>query len=230
MEESSDGDPDLDLFATGERCGLKQDAAILKQLHQAGYFLDVETTSAELTSHPDATIALHWAAKQGYPRELRYLLDRGVHVFALEKGQRSQRRTALHKAASGGWIKAVDVLIEKGSHLETRDANSWSPLHCAAYGGHCGVCETLLKAGASVRSLNSFLETPLHCAARNGYIAVIKLLLDWGADKLAEDVRGFTPFGRARLAKYTFEALRVPELKKGQSNSIGESLNGWCRW
>ena len=148
----------------------------------------------------------------------------------MEEGQRSQRRTALHHAASGGWIKVVDLLIERGAHLEAHDANSWSPLHCAAYGGHCGVCEMLLKAGASVRSLNSFLETPLHCAARNGYIKVIKLLLDWGADKLAKDLRGFTPFGRAKLAKYTFEVLRVPELKNGQSDFVGESLDGWSRW
>lgn len=158
------------------------------------------------------------------------MLDRGVYVSAMERGQRSQRRTALHNAASGGLIEAVDVLIGKVPHLEVRDANSWSPLHCAAYGGHCGVCETLLKAGASVRSLNSFLETPLHCAARNGNIEVIKLLLDWGADKLAKDLRGFTPFARARLAKYTFEALRDPELKKGQSDSMRESLKGWSRW
>ena len=221
---------DVDFFGTEGMDGLEQNAAILRQLHQAGYFLDVVTSSAKFTNHPDATTALHWAAKSGSIYELRYMLDRGKDVFAMEKGKRSQRRTALHHAASGGWIKVIDILIEKGTHLEAGDINSWSPLHCAAYGGHCGVCATLLKAGASVRSLNSFLETPLHCAARNGYIEVIKLLLDWGADKLAKDLRGFTPFGRAKLAKYTFEVLGVPELKSGQSGFVGESFNGWSRW
>ena len=224
VKESSDGD------SVRSMDGLEQNAAVLKHLHQAGYFLDVNKSSTRLMSHHDATTALHWAAQSGYIYELRYLLDRGVYVFAMEEGQRSQRRTALHRAASGGWTKVVDLLIERGAHLEARDANSWSPLHCAAYGGHCGVCEMLLKAGASVRSLNSFLETPLHCAARNGYVKVIKLLLDFGADKLAKDLRGFTPFGRAKLAKYTFEVLRVPELKNGQSDFVGASLDGWSRW
>ena len=71
-----------------------------------------------------------------------------------------------------------------------------------------------------MHSLNSFLETPLHCAARNGHIDVIKLLLDWGADKSTEDMGGCTPFGRARKANYTIEALRIPEVKKGKYDSV----------
>ena len=219
---------------------IEHDSATLMQLHQAGYFLDVHTMSADLSTNLDATKALHWAGKSGYTRALKYLLDRGVNPCAIDNEERSQKRAALHYAASGGFVEEVDILIEKGADVQALDANSWSPLHHASTGGYyrtseallkagtmhslnsfryCRTSQALLKAGASVHSRNSFLETPLHCAARNGHIDVIKLLLDWGADKSTEDMGGFTPFGRARKANHTIEVLRLPEVKKGQYDS-----------
>ena len=191
---------------------IKQDTATLKELHQTGYLLDVETLSADLSTNLDAITALHLAAKSGYLWKLRYLLDRGVNPSAIDNGESSQKRAALHFAASGGFSKEVDVLIEKGADVQALDAKSWSPLHHAAEGGFRTISEALLKAGASLQSLNEYLETPLHCAARSGHIHVIRLLLDRGADISTKDWEGFTPFDRAEKANHTIEALRVKDL------------------
>ena len=180
---------------------VEQDTATLKQLHRAGYFLDVRTISADLSTERDATKALHWAAKSECFRALKYLLDRGVHPCAIDREQRWQQRTALHYATYGGFAKEVAVLIERGADVKALDSKSWTPLHYAARGGFHAISEALLKAGASVHSLNSFLETPLHCAARNEHNEVFKLLLDWGADASAKDMERYTPFTRARQTK-----------------------------
>ena len=59
VKESSDGD------SVRSMDGLEQNAAVLKHLHQAGYFLDVKKSSTKLMSHPDATTALYWQLSQG---------------------------------------------------------------------------------------------------------------------------------------------------------------------
>ena len=206
-------------YATHE---IEQDSATLKKLHRAGYLRDVRTISADLSTNLEATIALHWAAKSGWLRALKYLLDKGVNPCAIDNDERSQKRAALHYATISGASKEVDVLIERGAGVQALDAESWSPLHHAAKRGVCRISEALLKAGASVNLLNLSMETPLHCAARNGKIGVIKLLLDWGADISAKDSGGCTPFGLARQANYTIEALRIPELKKGKPEPVGK--------
>ena len=200
---------------------IEQDSATVKQLQWAGFFLDVETISADLSTNLDATKALHWAIELKYLGALEYLLDRGVNPCAIDNEEGSQKRTALHYAAPGGFLKGVDILIEKGADVQALDAKSWSPLHHAAIGGYCRTSEVLLKAGASVHSLNSLLETPLHCAARNGHNDVFKLLLEWGADESAKDMEGYTPVGRARQANYSAKDLRIPEVKRGTSALFG---------
>ena len=193
----------------------------LTGLHRAGYLLDA---SNDLSNNLDAIKALHWAAKSGYFWELKYLLDRGVNPCAIDNEEHSRKRVALHYAAGGGFTKEVDVLIEKGADVMALDSKSWSPLHCAARGGFRTISEALLKAGASVHSLTSFLETPLHCAARHGHNDVFQLLLDWRADGSAKDMERYTPFKRARQTKS--KALRNPELKEGQSDSMGKGSKG----
>ena len=191
---------------------MKQDTATLKEIHQTGYLLDVETLSNDLSTNHDAIKALHSAAKSGYFWKLRYWLDRGLNPSAIDNGEGSQKRAALHYAASSGFAKEVDLLMEKGADAQALDAKSWSPLHHAAESGSRTISEALLKAGASVQSLNEHLETPLHCAARNGHIHVFRLLLDWGADISTKDREGFTPFDRAEKANHTIEALRIEAL------------------
>ena len=167
---------------------IDQDFATLEQLHQAGYLLQVKTISADFSSNLDATIALHWAARSGCLRALKYLLDRGVNPSAIDNEEHSQKRAALHYATISGCSEGVDVLIERGADVQALDAESWSPLHHAATLGSRTISKALLKAGASVDLRNSSMKTPLHCAAREGYIDVIMLLLDWGADISAEDL------------------------------------------
>ncbi len=176
---------------------VEQDTAILKQLHRAGYFLDVRTISADLSTELDATKALHWAAKSGCFRALEYLLDRGVNPCAIDNEERSQKQAALHYAASGGRTKEVDVLIEKGADVQALDAASWSPLHYAAAAGYCTISEALLKAGASVNSLNFGQEMPLHYAARGGFAKLVDLLINKGADVQALDAKSWSPLHHA---------------------------------
>ena len=206
---------------------IEQDSAALKQLHRAGYLLDVKTTSADLSTNLDAIIALHWAAKSGRLRALNYLLDRGVNPSATDNEEHSHKQAALHYAAISGYSKEVDILIERGADVQALDAESRSPLHHAATGGFRTISEALLNAGASVDLLTLSMETPLHCAAIKRHVDVVELLLDWGADieLLAEDSEGRTPFQRSLRtpelpANYTTKTSRLLKPKKGKSESV----------
>ena len=188
---------------------IEKDSATLKQLHRAGYLLDVKTISADLSSNLDATKALHWAAESGRLTALKYVLDKGVNPSAIDNEECSQKRAALHYAASSSYSKEVYVLIERGADVQALDANSWSPLHYAATGGFRAISEALLKAGASLDLVNLIMETPLHRAVVQRRVDVIQLLLDWGADIWAEDAEGFNAIERARQAGWTLEGLSI---------------------
>jgi len=64
--------------------------------------------------------------------------------------------------------------------------------------GRMDIVELLLKAGANP-NLHAGEEnlTPLHDAASNGHLHVVRLLVAAGADKLARNIQGRTPYDLA---------------------------------
>jgi ankyrin repeat protein len=112
-----------------------------------------------------------------------------------------QGRTPLHAAALRGDLTEVERLIAAGADPSATDRNGFTPLHLAAQEGQLGAAQLLLDAGAEVDQRNKFGNTALFVAVFNsrGLGDLISLLRERGADPMAENASGQTPFGLAHL-------------------------------
>ena len=103
---------------------------------------------------------LHWAARSGSSRCLKWLLRRGAEVDA---GTVSAR-TPLHLAAERGNVEAVWVLAENGAGLDAQDRKGRTPLHRAAYEGRLEAAEVLIILGADRKLKTKSGKRPLQVA------------------------------------------------------------------
>ncbi|CAN6485570.1 unnamed protein product [Victoria cruziana] len=74
------------------------------------------------------------------------------------------------------------------------DLEGWSLLHLACHTADVGMIELLLQYGAKINASDAKCRTPLHHSILKGYSAIAKLLVSRGADTLAVDGDGKTPF------------------------------------
>ena len=68
---------------------------------------------------------LHEAARRGHIEVVRFLLEKGAYVGAVND---LWGRTALHEAAKGGHIEVVRFLVENGANVNARDSYKKTPL------------------------------------------------------------------------------------------------------
>ena len=110
--------------------------------------------------------ALHWAAIEGRPADIRALVEAGAHVDGTSRGG---RLTALHFAI---WRRAglatVEALIEAGADVNARDVRGGTPLHWAARIRQIdpAVVEALIEAGVDVNARDNIGLTALGYATR----------------------------------------------------------------
>jgi len=124
--------------------------------------------------------------------------------------------TALHYAAEKNHKRIVDFLISKGADVNTKNASSVTPLICAAYYGSADSIESLLLSRRIDLNAKDYDErTALHRAAERGHLDIVKLLFDKGADLVAKDNRGWTPYkvakksGNKEVAKILKKAMKT---------------------
>ncbi|XP_045619133.1 serine/threonine-protein phosphatase 6 regulatory ankyrin repeat subunit B [Procambarus clarkii] len=152
-------------------------------------------------STPDGSTPLHLAADNGNLDAIRWLVQHGVKIHAvdgmgrtaLELAQASRAKLVvdylerksdeelLLRAAACGLTNSAKTLIEKGvnvnagSYLESQEG--WRALHLAADGGHKGVVEVLLQAGVLLDVTNAQGMTAAHIAAQAGHLEILQLLI-----------------------------------------------------
>ncbi len=134
--------------------------------------------------------ALNKGALLGLDRFLLALLDAGAEVQG-NVHKAIQVTTPIHEALRGPkpWL-ALDLInhqVQRGfpaqELVESRDANSCTPLHIAAEAGETNISRSLITFhGASVDAVDKVGRTPLHMAARYGRVDTADMLLDCGAD------------------------------------------------
>ncbi len=131
---------------------------------------------------------LHLAAMHGRTRVVRFLLENGCWMTALDW----VGRTPLGTAAFYGHVDVVEALLAHGCDPNGGRA---PPLLGAVQEGHYDAARELLTAGANP---NTIIEGPygpsvLHCASRRGDVRMIELLLRFGAVPDVRDERNNNP-------------------------------------
>ena len=112
-------------------------------------------------------------------------------------------QTALHIALCRGYKDIVDLLLSFDSvNIFAVDADGDTLLHAAIAGGLVSVIPHLLARGLLVDKRNGALRTPLHEAANLHSVPSMTILLDAGADIMAEDFEGKTPFDEVMNNRY----------------------------
>lgn len=140
--------------------------------------------------------ALHLAAKNGYIKIVKTLLENGAGVNA----QNHDGETPLHWAADNDHTEVVKVLLENGARVNIVDKDGETPLHWAIETGHINVVTALLEKGNINVDIRDELEkTSLHWSVLYDHIDIVKVLLAKGADVNAVDIDGETPLHHAVL-------------------------------
>ncbi|XP_022317392.2 transient receptor potential cation channel subfamily A member 1-like isoform X2 [Crassostrea virginica] len=123
---------------------------------------------------------LHRAALFNHVNVVKFLIDEGVEINAVD----AQKRTPLLLAASKGAWKTVHLLLESGADISLKDNKNRNFLHLAIkYGGKLNQFSV-----QSIKHFKNLLNekddygcTPLHYASREGYLVALDDLIEMGA-------------------------------------------------
>lgn len=187
------------LLGKGARLDLWSAAALDKPEVVASLKAGVNATDA------DGDTPLHIAARSGYRRVLKALLEAGADMEARD----AEGRTPLQVAAQPGRESllppneiALSLLREKGARLD---------LFAAARLGDTVTATALLDANpAACTERDTTGATPLCHAAWCGQLAMVELLLERGADPGIRDEAGRGPAS----VRYTPEYLRAAVINR----------------
>ena len=162
----------------------------------------------------DGETPLLVAAKRGYERIVRILLDAGAN---LDTRKAPLFATALYWAVARGHTAIALLLIERGANVAITTAERDSPLHAATRYNHTDIAIALVQAGARLNSVNQLGDTPLLNAIARGNRAVVRALLRAGANpNLAHEDDGRTPLlaavegGQRKIVKLLLNAGADP--------------------
>ena len=173
----------------------------------------------------DGRTPLHIAALNGYPKLVRFLLERG---HAAPNQLDDCDKTALHFACIGGCHFSMlqhCMLLECTNHASSLEAlrpageeevceklllfkahpqleieSNLQPLHFAALSGHPNITDMLLTRNTDVNVLCiEDLQSPLHCAASRGHVDVVDRLLEFDADVIIRNASFATPLHHAAM-------------------------------
>ena len=187
--------------------GYNENLAVVQVLLAAGAELEVRDE--------DGFTPLRWAARNKNSAVLQVLLAAGAELEVRDE----DGFTPLHQAAMNVNPAVSKALLAAGAELEVRDKDGFTPLHRAAdQNESSAVVQVLLAAGAELEVRDKDGNTPLHWAAKYvhgdfpDYLeglgdddphaeGTIEALLDAGADPMAPNAAGETPWDLAKANK-----------------------------
>ena len=170
---------------------------------------------------------LFWAIRSGSCSLVELLLESGSDVYTkdslgftplrwaeLRHDDRISRvikayigKEDIWSVAGKGDLIAVKAMLKKNPALiNSKDADSRTPLHSAAAGDLKDMSALLIAQGADVNARDGSGDTPLHYAACNKSGVLVELLLRSGADVNAGNGSGETPLHKAS-SKVVCESL-----------------------
>ncbi|NXP28360.1 ANR16 protein, partial [Scytalopus superciliaris] len=135
---------------------------------------------------------IHEAASMGHRECVEFLLESGVSVDCLKKGD----WTPLMMACTRKNLEVIQVLLEHGADPRLKNKDGWNCFHIASREGHPEVLRYLLDVSPGIWDTESATQrTPLHTAALHGCSRGVELLLERCHYKPdSRDKCGVTPF------------------------------------
>ncbi len=106
--------------------------------------LSILDDSFEDVPDQEGYLSLHWAAREGTPKQVALLLDNGVDVNA----RSHNGRTPLHEAAMASSPENAQLLLDAGAEINAVDNVGFTPLHAAAVWGNPLIISMLQENGA----------------------------------------------------------------------------------
>ena len=116
---------------------------------------------------------LHEAVEDGELELVRFLIDAGADVNALDKWL----DTPLIIAAEEGDLEIVQILVDAGADVNVQDRWLDTPLHIATEEGDLEIVQILVDAGADVNVQDRWGDTPLQIAMEEGDTEIMRVIM-----------------------------------------------------
>ena len=189
--------------------------------------------------------ALMWAVND--LKKVQLLLDKGAHVNAVSKDEKSPLGLALNLPNS---LPVAQALLAKGANVNQADKRGFTPLMFAGFSGNLELIQLLLAKGADPKAktkdgfnylsamanstnpaavkwaveqgldVKDKKETILIAPAMNGALDIVQFLLTKGADANLPDEIGYTPLMHAVLTESSSLALVKLLLEHGADAKV----------
>ena len=208
--------------------GYNENPAVIQMLLNAGADLE--------SQHDTGYTPLRWAINPKFWDEggnanlavIQTLLD-----FGADPNVREERRggTLLHVALreiaraynrqnrASHYPAVIQMLLDAGADMEALDRLDRTPLFRAVdLDIPAAVTKALLAAGADIAALDHGGNTPLHEAVVRSNPDLVEVLLDAGADPLARNAAGETPWDLAQRDEYLRGTDAYRRLNDARSN------------
>ncbi|MBQ4810244.1 ankyrin repeat domain-containing protein [Pseudoalteromonas luteoviolacea] len=141
------------------------------------YGQDVNQRRPVYSSRNDWHTPLLVAARDGYPKIVKLLLDNGADQTIPGYPMNA---IAFHKAGYMGHPEIVELLLNAPKAKEVLNAqgpnNGYTPLHDAIWHGNTAAAKAFLQGGATTHLTTYESDTPLELAKRYQYRDIIQLL------------------------------------------------------
>lgn len=185
---SSRGVSALHLAAT---CPSDKQVEVMKLLLERGASIAWTVTSRD---YLHGKLPIHYAAHSGSQQGVKYLLDNGSDINAID----SQSVSPLHLAVQQGRTDMAQYLIKLGANIHALDNYGRNVLYHAAQNNHPKLVDLFLKMGMDINSVDEYGFSALHGAAADKCTETLEFLLKKGAKAQTRNCFGQTPLGQAK--------------------------------
>lgn len=161
---------------------------------------------------------LHWAAFRNTAECVKYLLDNGANVNAVNA---TEGASVLHWAAIAGDVRIVHCVVKAGADVHQVDKRGYNALIHATQHDRLLVVHYVLRAGVSINSIDHDGHTALHWAAYSKLPELCRFLVGCGAPVNARDTAGYTALRWAVEQSHPPTALELLQL--GADRSLADT-------